>query len=100
MREFRVTSLHTGTGFLANRLLIAALLAGDLAGFLVIGLPGFIVIAKRMIEAGSSSQIEMGVVAVAGLATHRERRTYFCELVTDKVEHDEPTRLLGGLIVA
>ena len=59
MREWRAASLSSGTGFLANRLLVAALPAAVLAGFLLV--------ADRMIKAGFSSQVDIGIAVGAAL---------------------------------
>ena len=54
-------TLPPGTGLVANRLLVAALLAGVLAGFLAI--------ADRMTKAGLSSQLDIGIAVGAALVT-------------------------------
>lgn len=115
MRDLRATSLPSGIAFFANRLLVAALLAAVLAGFLFV--------ADRMIRAGFSSQLDIGIAVGGALATGiafqanyrrvvrlidraflpkryaatvaldrireslRERRTHFGERVADDVAH-------------
>jgi hypothetical protein len=60
-RHLRATSLPSGTGFFANRLLVATLLAAVLTGFLAV--------ADWMIKSGFSSQIDIGIAFGAALAT-------------------------------
>jgi hypothetical protein len=61
LEQMQAPSLPAGTGFLANRLLVAASLSGVLAGFLFV--------ADPMTKAGFSSQVDIGAAVAAALGT-------------------------------
>jgi hypothetical protein len=61
LEHMQAPALPAGTGFLANRLLVAASLGGVLAGFLLV--------ADRMTKAGFSSQADIGAAVAAALGT-------------------------------
>jgi hypothetical protein len=60
-KRLRAALLPSGIAFLANRFLVAALLAGVLVAFLFV--------ADRMIRAGFSSQLDIGIAVGGALAT-------------------------------